>query len=412
VKQVFRGDLFWLLLLLLLSVLLQLLLLPTNFVGADTPKFLELSILAQEPAYWTDPSAFDSNYWSMGYPTFLALIWKLTGGVSIFMIQMVQVALAASLVPLTWSLAFAQGKRVRLLCALLAAVSPSVIFLGENGGYEILLGWLLICSLALLWRGGVRTEVKVRTWLKIAICALSGLAFGFSILVQNKAVIVAPVLLFLSWKWGRAPFFAFISVSIIPVLSWGYRNFLVVGSFSPLSGNGPINVWIGNNPGSIAGGFMEPPKISGDSYGFVPAAIDFWVSQPEATVTLVLRKLSRLAEPIYLYPRLELPTGIPVLLHYLTALLSLIMLGLLVSFAMLKLWKVRKPLPEVGTLAIFYGCFALVNLPFIAEPRFRAPLEPVLISISVPLAFAFVRTYRQEQKSGKAEDMGSTTRGT
>jgi hypothetical protein len=395
-----RGEILWLVALACFSLAISLALLPNEFVGPDLRKFLELAERAQEPSFWTTAQAFDGNYWGMGYPTLVAAVWTLFHTQSLLLVQFIQAFMAASLVFVTWSLAFQQGRKVRMACAVLATLSPNIYFLGRNGGYEILLGWLLCLSLALLWWGGGIPQKTCR-WRLLLFPGLAGVLFGLAFLTQNKALIVAPVLVFLSYRWGRQSVVSFSALSLMLPAAWAIRNFFVRGNFSPFSSNGPINMWIGNNPDSVAGGFMSPtPELSIGSSDFIHSTVNFWISQPEATVTLMLRKIMRLAEPAYFYPDFQLPSGVLNFLHYVTAGVSIAFLGLLLAYAFGRLW-IGTGTPKMDPLLYFYLLFILVNMPFIAESRFRTPLEPVLIVISTSSACALVRTHRRRRTTDR-----------
>ena len=51
---------------LVLSFLIQLLIMPDDFVGPDYETYLAQGQLAQTAALWFDPSALDANYWPIG----------------------------------------------------------------------------------------------------------------------------------------------------------------------------------------------------------------------------------------------------------------------------------------------------------------------------------------------------------
>jgi len=402
-----RREHFWLFIFIVVSLSIQFFLLPHNFIGQDTRKFLEIAVKAQSLEFWSSPDAFDGNYWSIGYPTFIALSWGALGSTSILAIQVIQIVMAASLVPITWSLAYSQGPHVRILSAALAAVSPTIIFLGQNGGYEILLGWLLCLSLSLAWWGGDSTSTATNRGVAWFVGVAAGLTFGLAIEVQNKALVLLPVLLYLMWKWGCAPRLLFVSFASAPLLAWSLRNLIVLGYPAPLSSNGPINMWLGNNGSSIAGGFMQPtPRLSDGTHNFISGAVDFWISQPEASVTIMLRKIARLLEPLYMYPEEALPRGVGVLINYSVALYSLVLTFLFCVYIFGRIWGSSPSIPRVGPLSIAFLGFFLINLPFIGEPRFRTPLEPVLIvtalSTGAALAAKWIKVLRPFRTSPKS----------
>ena len=139
---------------LLLSLLIQLLLLPAVFVGPDSQTYLSQGGQAQSAALWFDPTALGSNYWPIGYPAFLALVLNISGG-CLQAVQYVQVGLALTLAPLAWLITRHLSIQVRMVTFTAVALSPSVIWAAQNAGYEVLLSFLLCLSLACIWgRGG------------------------------------------------------------------------------------------------------------------------------------------------------------------------------------------------------------------------------------------------------------------
>ena len=250
---------------LLLSLSVQLVILPSQFVGPDTNKFLEIAEKQLTTSFWGDPQAFDGNYWSVGYPTFLATILRINPG-SIEAIQVVQTIMAAGIALIVWTLAFHLGPRVRVLAAVVAAFSPTLWAMGRTGGYEILLSTLLCGSLAAIWAGGAVHGVPGPRWWRMwGAGAVSGLLLGLAILVQSKSIIVLPVVFFLAWRSRRSLAVTQIVGLLVALLPWIIRNKIVREDWSPFNTNGPINVWIGNNPDAVTGGFMEPPPLPSGS---------------------------------------------------------------------------------------------------------------------------------------------------
>jgi len=323
-------------------------------------------------------------------------VWTFYGSVDTYAIQIVQILISSSFVFLTAPFTRGFNIKLRIFAAFLVGISPSVISMGQTGGYELLLGFLLLVSLGILW-GTQGTPTGHRFWLAWLGPVSAGFTFGLAFLVQNKVIIVIPVLIYLAVRWGRWPLFYFLVSAMFPPFAWALRNLIVRGSFDPRSTNGPVNIWIGNNPESVAGGFMEPLPLPANSTSFVDAALQFIINQPEASAALYLRKLARLLEPVYLYPEFDKPPGFSTVLHYSTFLLSVVLLLLFFAYLFAAIWRTDIGIPSLFPLALFYLLFILVNLPFLAEARYRTPLEPLLISISVVTASALWRKYTQDR---------------
>ena len=119
--------------------------------------------------------------------------------------------------------------------------------------------------------------------------------------MRNKVLVVLPVLLFLAWQWGRKSRILIIVSALTLPIFWAFRNLLITGTPNPISGNGSINMWIGNNPQQLTGGFMEPPALPIGPMGpldiYASNALHWWISQPSDAFSLLLRKVSLLLAP-------------------------------------------------------------------------------------------------------------------
>lgn len=358
----------------------QLLVLPTKFVGPDTWKYLQIAGKQAQEGFWSDPSAFDHNYWPIGYPTFLAIQFNVVGEDTRGML-IVQALMALALVLVAWGLAYRLGRSHRLAAAALVALSPAVWAMARIGGYEILLALLLCLSLLSVWipfSTGRCTRIG-----RLGIPAFaSGILLGAATLVQNKAIVVLPVLVFVAWRISRPQAFLPVLGVLVPLLPWAFRNFRVFGSATPFNNNGPINVWIGNNPDATTGGFMEPPPLPPGTSGPLDAAIKFVLSQPEAAFALTLRRLVRLLEPTYVYFE-QIPTTMNVVVHYASIFLTLAVVLLFLTYVLGRVWRVGSLLPDLNPLAAFVILYYLVHLPFLAEPRYMSPMAPIMIVTAV-----------------------------
>lgn len=393
-----RPESLFLLGLFVLSIVMQLLLMPACCTGPDIDAYLRI---AQEQkadtAYLLSPEAFDGNFWSFVYPVFLASTLWITHD-SLFGSQVIHVVLAACLVPLSWLLSYRLGSSVRLWTSAIVAVSPPTIWMGTHLGYEVLLAVALLAVVLFSWDsalvGASRSQANL-----LFFSALGGFSIGVAALIQSKSLIVLPVVAYLLWLRGGRHLLMGLLGLLLALLPWVVRNLAVLGSPNPLSGNGPYNLWVGNNPQTITGGSMlvAPPLPEGAS-SQTHAALSFIVSQPESAIDLVFRKAARLWQPLYLYPDL-VPVGAGRhFLHALAAVFAVFIFVGLFGFLGARLVIGRNSLPPVSPLAVFVLLFAASHLPFIAEPRFMAPIAPVATVVGVAtFAFAF-RRHREKRR--------------
>lgn len=364
---------------------------PPAFVGPDSRTFLEIAARQLQPGFWSDPNAFagdfTGNFWSVGYPTLVALLLRLSGG-SLAVVEGAQVLLGTSLAFFAWLLAYQQGRRIRLTVLVVVAFSPTVIWMSHNAGYEVVLSWLLVVSLTCLW---VRSRARSRgsIWWNGGACTVAGLLAGMALLFQTKAIAVIPILLWLAWKWGKRHGWLFLTGLIAIQIPWVVRNVTVLGSPSPFASNGPYNLWLANNPDATTGGYMEPAPLPGGGQGFLTASLEFVSSQPEAAISFLMRRAVRLLEPVYLYPALPIHPFLRVLMHFLTAALLFIVVSGVIVYCVGRIWVRPPAIPTVGALAVFVGLFYAAHLPFIAEARYLAPVFPVMVVVAVS-TYAFL----------------------
>ena len=253
------------------SGIVQWVLRPYQFAGPDTAKFLEIASKQFEAGFWQDPLAFDGNYWSIGYPTFLAVIKSIYGN-STASLQLVNLTLGLILILFTWLISARLGSFIQVVATCLVAFSPNFWGLSALGGYEALLGVLVVGATFLTWRalgfdyhgGDGKRSVFV-----ISLILFSGVLLGLAVLVQSKSFILLVVFVPYWIRGSIRSFFLGTFGLLVVLVPWSVRNYVVVGTWSPFNTNGPVNMWIGNNPGQTTGGFMGPPPIPKDSEGFV-----------------------------------------------------------------------------------------------------------------------------------------------
>ena len=369
---------------------LQLAVLPKDFVGPDTWKYLQIAQKQLDVSFWSDPSAFDYNYWPVAYPTFLSILFRMSLGDPRSLL-VIQALMAVGLVLLTWLLAFRLGRKIRVVAAFAVALNPSVWSMARTGGYELLLsvgvGLVFLLLVGVPSRGGRTSGVL------FLVGVLGGLVFGLTVLVQSKTVVLIIVVGWLAYKTGLRTLVAFAIGTSAILLPWALRNWIVLGSLTPFTKNGAINVWIGNNPDATTGGFMEPPPLPSPTTNYLQAAGDFVISQPEAAFSLLLRRLTRLLEPNYVY--LE---GVPIpgniVLHFYSIFVSSVLAILLIAYFAGWVWRAPSLPAGVGYYALAVLIFFLVHLPFLAESRYLGPVIPLATIVSTTSVFALLRVHR------------------
>lgn len=401
-SRVSKMEIGGLLSLLIVFFIGQVLLFPDRLVGPDTKKYVEIAEKQLLDGFWADPGAFGGNYWPIGYPTFLGLLARVSNDTDFILV--VQAVMAVALVAIGWGLAFRLGARARMTTAVLIAANVSIWGMARTGGYEILLSLLLTTALLLLCTSLGDSELP-RVDRSVILGFSSGLLMGLAILVQNKAVVLLAVTGYLAFRMGKPALASHLGGVLLALVPWSLRNQAIVGSWSPFNSNGPVNIWIGNNPDNITGGFMDPPPLPKNSAGFLDAAWTFLISQPEAGYALLLRRVVRLLEPNYIYPE-QLPIPIQVGIHFWSIAVTGVLYLLLITFLFGWLWKAPRRPVGLDSMAMFVLLFYSVHLPFLAEARYMAPLIPPITVIAVATFFTLIRRGQPSLESSSPGEKG------
>ena len=188
-------------------------------------------------------------YWPVGYPAFLALLFKIAGP-SVLVAQLANLVLAASSFWLLFFVVrrFLHDELVARCTVLLLAIYPN------NAAYvpvlctETLYTFLLLAACFCLLSGRQR---------RYAVSA--GAIFGLAALVKTQTILLVPLLAFVAFldDWSikngaraavRAG--AVLAVALVVVTPWAWRNYDVFGK-AVLSTNGGNALLEGNNPSVI-----------------------------------------------------------------------------------------------------------------------------------------------------------------
>lgn len=361
---------------------------PGAYVGPDAPTYLQIARdQLSEVDFWADPSAFTGNFWSPGYPTILAMIFR-PAGENLTAVVVLQALLMASLVWVPWVLTQGLPKANQWLAPAVLALAPGLWWMGHTIGYEAILAWSVTVCFTIAWllsRGGLGQ----RKWILGAAAAFSGLLLAAATLIQTKSLVLVPVIGYLLLRAGRPSLLVAAGAFFAGLVPWVFRNTVVRGNPNPLAGNGGYNLWVGNNPDATTGGSMliAPPTPGGLS--MTDAAFQFIISQPERIVELVFSKAGRLLHPVFLYPDV-LPVGpLRTVFHAYPTLIALFLaIG---TFAFLGAWMLHasSTIPDVRAPAAAVLIWFVSHLPFIAEARFMTTVLPLTVVVASASWVAF-----------------------
>jgi 4-amino-4-deoxy-L-arabinose transferase-like glycosyltransferase len=272
-----RNERRWLVILFLLALSLRLAYIGL-FVGFTSPpeydgigyNYLAGSLLAGRGYinYWGEPTAFRPPV----YPIFLAGAYAVTG-YSLAVVRLLQALLDSVTVLLVYGIARQLfGARVALLAGLGTAFYPLLIYetgllIPETLSYTLQFA-AVFCLVIMIKRSG------------LFLPALAGLLIGLTILARPTAAFWAPFIL--GWMLlpnlqPRAlPKLLAVVVGLALTLGpWIVRNQNVFDAFVPISSNGAVNLWCGNNP-LAQGGSVQPAQATWNGTDFPTRGLYGW----------------------------------------------------------------------------------------------------------------------------------------
>ena len=339
--------------------------------GPDGELYLEFAHLVRTPGYFLNPESFWGNYWPSGYAIFLAAL-GFSPESAFHSVALVNAVLNCLAALGCWFLTRSFGLPIRLTVVGFVLISPDTLWASRAVGYEALLSCLIIWSLVCAWPAAVRKAPQT-------CAALSGILFVLAVTVQSRVVILLPVLLYLSWRRGSRTIIAFLAGLALIGVPWLIRGAIAYRTFSLLTTNGPINVWIGSNPEATTGGYMGPPVTPN---GYINGSIAFFKEAPYDFLDLALRRSARLFVPIADDP--GWPSRVNALYSLWAFIFALALLAGLVLWWTGYLWRGPARMPAVAPLAISATLYLVTAVPFLIEPRYRMPMTPLLICVLVP----------------------------
>jgi 4-amino-4-deoxy-L-arabinose transferase-like glycosyltransferase len=206
---------------------------------------------------YVDQSGAAANYYPVGYSALLAPFYLAFGPT-----YQCAFAVNAALGMLSvWGVhALARelfGDRIAAYAALIAAVYPTFVMyttcIASENAYIPAMLWTV-------WLG-CRTARARRAW---ALCIATGVVLAAAVLIRSTIVLLLPVLLlvFVLYRreWvGSLGRIALVGATAAVLLApWCWRNQREFGSFTALSMNGGVNLWMGNHEGGD-GDYSPPP---------------------------------------------------------------------------------------------------------------------------------------------------------
>lgn len=180
-----------------------------------------------------------------GFPALLALAMSISR--SFFWLWLLNVMLAAALLPVVHRLAFSLtgNRRAALTAAAVCALNPTFVFFSPIIASEHLFVVLFFASLLLAVTPGVKPITRA---------VLSGVLLGLAVLTRGEAVFYSPIVLFAAWTTtggSRRPKLTTavvtLAVCVAVTLPWAIRNRVVMGPGVGLSSVAGVNFYFAHN---------------------------------------------------------------------------------------------------------------------------------------------------------------------
>src|ERR1051326_104790 len=202
--------------------------------------------MAEGRGYLTVAGKPDSDF-NPGYPSFLALC-RLVSGDSLVMIKLAHIAFDVGTALVVGSLLAATCSTLTaLLFAVAFALHPLFLLLCNNVNGEPLLTFLVAVSFVSLYRALDRPSL----WHFVQ----AGLSVGAAIFTKSTAIFLPFFVAAALWLVVRKPgaprlshWTVYLVASVIVLVPWAYRNYVVLGHFAfNIHGIGQ-NLWFGSDP--------------------------------------------------------------------------------------------------------------------------------------------------------------------
>jgi 4-amino-4-deoxy-L-arabinose transferase-like glycosyltransferase len=368
-------------------------------VGLDAPPEADAATYDQIAMNLVSQRAYiqyhDSGIWyslrAPLLPFLLAALYSLTGH-SFVASRILMIVVGSAIPVVVFALArLIYGRRVAIVAGLISAFYPFFVMFSNvmlsEAPFTLLVGLQLVLLIRFLRNG------------RTADVCLAGVAAGLGCLCRATLLAFIPVCavwLVVVYRPGliRALrsallFVLFTSAVIAP---WTIRNYLVHGTLIPVSSRGGVVLWLGNNQwatGDIVNDYYKLLPHTPDPRTTSEAdihrisqsrALEYIRTHPKRFIWLGLRRLFHFWRPTTLMTPGTVDVSAAGLMRIIGAgtylpVLALFFAGCLMSLRGMRLFRD----PRLLLLVLLIGTYTVIHAVFPAVPRYRQPLEPVMI---------------------------------
>lgn len=329
------------------------------------------------------------------YPLLLAAVLRVFGTYTlasfVVAVGLNIVFVAAACIPIYFATKRMAGSNVAAAATWLWAIFPNAILIPVESLWEASLSALLVATIV---------------WATLRLCespspvgwSLYGLLWGFTLMTNPSIAAVLPFLLgWLAWRtraqssslrWGVVSF-AIMAFCCVP---WTIRNYRVFHTFVPLRSIAGLPLWLGNNPQAQPrwSGQLHPIVDSGERALYVrlgeisymreklDLALAYMVDHPGRELQLIGRRFIALWCGGTPFPIDDFLEASSFQFRYVLLFNIVVALGTLAGIVLLIRVKNRYWLP----LAIFPLVFPITYYLTMVVPRYRLPIDPVLMMLT------------------------------
>ena len=345
------------------------------------------------------------------FPMFLALIFRVFGtytfhawlAVVLFNIS----CCAAVTIPLFFVGQRIGGRSVAVAAAWLWAIFPNAILLPVESMWDASFSALL--AITILWATlALEDSPRPRDW-----CAY-GLLWGLTLMTNATLGALLPFLLgWLAYRAHRkaAPWFANAAATILIVflccVPWTIRNYRVFHTFVPLRSVMGLQLWLGNNDRTqdIFRGDLHPIYNSDERAHYIELgelsymeekkqqAIDYILDHPAREAHLIFRRFVAIWSGGTPFPLKDFLESGSWWFRYVLTFNLFVALGALAGIILL--FKQRNPYTfPAAVFPFIYPCAFYLTL---AIPRYRLPIDPIVMLLTAAALVHLVRAFRERQ---------------
>ena len=345
-------------------------------------------------------------YEPIGYPAFIALLYKIFG-INIMVAKLANLFMATASLILVYFItkkAF-DNKKTAIFAMLLVAILPLNISYTSVLSTEIIFTvfFLFVFYMMLL------PDKKIMTYVFL------GIILGILSLIKPYMMVFQLVILaieVLDTRKLKKPLVNLLIITTFMVLTiapWTIRNYLVFNKVIPISTNGGYNLYVNNND-YATGGWQDPFKIYNSPLAkYKHSNDDFWdevkvdeegkklafawiKSNPSKFVKVGFKKLNRMfvlsdkgfwatnhLPNLKPFKYRDLLESVNRIIHYVTAFFILLYFAILLT----KLIK-RRPIRTIHIIIILnFAFYFAITFVFEGQSRYLFPLWPVFMIIII-----------------------------